>query len=199
MMIENFLRRPQTAGEIIADAVRVFGLLSVVIAAVWFELTDAGVLAFTLPGLLIPRFIGVRAGADVAFCLTLLVAAWSNVFDLYTRIVWWDLAVHFVCTGASAAICYLLFSRLRFVPTPGQKVVLGAVLITTTLGLAMSALWEMVEWFGHAFISEDIFVAYDDTIADMAVGGLGALFAGFAVSFVRLLRPDAVEHAGYSG
>jgi len=193
MMIENFLRRPQTAGEILADAVRVFGVLSVVIAAVWFELTDAGVLAFALPGLLIPRFIGVRAGVDVAFCLTLLIAAWSNVFDLYTRIGWWDLAVHFVCTAAIAAICYLLFSRLRFVPAPGQSTALGAVLLTTMLGLAMSALWEMVEWFGHAFISEDIFVAYDDTIADMAVGGLGAVLAGFAVSFLPLLRPETVQ------
>lgn len=192
-MIENFLRLPQTGGEIVADAVRVLGVLSVVIAAIWFELTDAGVLAFALPGLLIPRFVGVRAGPDITFCLTLLVAAWSNVFDLYTRIAWWDLAVHFVCTGVVAAILYLLLSRLGVVPAPGRQAVLGAVLLTAMLGLAMSAIWEMVEWIGHAYISEAIFVAYDDTIADMAVGGLGALLAGFAVSYVSLLRPEAVR------
>lgn len=192
-MIENFLRRPQTAGEIVADAVRVFGLFSVVIAAVWFDLTDAGVLAFTLPGLLVPRFVGVRAGVDITFCLTLLVAAWSNVFDLYTRIAWWDLAVHLVCTAAIAAIFYLLLSRFGFVAIPGRNAVLGAVLLTAMLGLAMSALWEMVEWIGHTYISDEIFVSYDDTITDMAVGGLGALLSGIVVSFVQLLRPASVE------
>jgi len=192
MMIENFLRRPRTAAEIVADGVRAFGLLSVVIAAVWFDLTDAGVLAFALPGLLIPRFVGVRAGVDISFCLTLLVAAWSNVFDLYTRIAWWDLAVHFVCTAMIAALVYLWFSRLGVISSRGRYPVFGAVLITTMLGLALSALWEMVEWIGHAYISAEIFVAYDDTISDMAVGGLGALLAGVVVSTVRLLRVETV-------
>lgn len=192
-MIENFLRRPRTAAEIVADGVRAFGLLSVFIAAVWFDLTDAGVLAFALPGLMIPRFVGVRAGVDIGFCLTLLVAAWSNVFDLYTRIAWWDLAVHLVCTAAIAGMVYLCLRRWGIVTSSGRSAAFGAVLITTMLGLALSALWEMVEWIGHAYISDDIFVAYDDTISDMAVGGLGALLAGFVVSSVRLLRTDAVE------
>src|SRR5690606_37431650 len=59
-MIENFLRRPQTVAEACADVVRGMGALSVIITAVWFDLTDAGVLALALPGLLIPRFLGVR-------------------------------------------------------------------------------------------------------------------------------------------
>jgi hypothetical protein len=191
-MIENFLRRPLTAAEFVADGVRAFGLLSVFIAAFWFDLTDAGVLAFALPGLMLPRFVGVRAGVDIGFCLTLLVAAWSNVFDLYTRIAWWDLAVHFVCTAMIAALVYLWLSRLGIVPVPGRSAAFGAALITAMLGLALSALWEMVEWIGHAYISDEIFVAYDDTISDMAVGGLGALLAGVLVSSVRMLRRESV-------
>lgn len=191
-MIENFLRRPRTAAEIVADGVRAFGFLSVFIAAFWFDLTDAGVLAFALPGLMIPRFVGVRAGVDIGFCLTLLVAAWSNVFDLYTRIAWWDLAVHFVCTAMIAALVYLWLSRLGVVASLGRNAVFGAVLITTMLGLALSSLWEMIEWIGHAYISDEIFVDYGDTISDMAVGGLGALLAGVVVSSVRLLRPETV-------
>lgn len=152
-MIQNSLRRPQTVAEACADAVRGLGALSVIIAAVWFNLTDAGVLALALPGLLIPRFLGVRAWVDITFGATLLVAAWSNVFDLYTRI------------------------------------------ITTMLGLALSAVWEMIEWLGYTYISDEIFVGYEDTIADMAVGGLGAAGAGFAVAFVPLLRSAAVGPA----
>lgn len=190
-MIENFLRRPRTAAEFVADAVRAFGLLSVFIAAVWFDLTDAGVLAFALPGLMIPRFVGVRAGLDIGFCLTLLVAAWSNVFDLYTRIAWWDLVLHFVCTAAIAGMVYLCLNRWGIVASSGRRGAFGAVLITTMLGLALSALWEMVEWIGHAYISDEIFVAYDDTISDMAVGGLGALLVGVVLACVEKIRDGA--------
>lgn len=188
-MIRNFLRRPHGAGEVIADLIRAAGVIGVLIAAIRFDLTDAGVIAFVLPGLLLPRFVGVRAGFDIAFGLTLLVAAWSNVLDLYSRVAWWDLVVHFACTGVVAAMAYLLLSRAGVLAAPGTPgfTVTGCVILTTTFGLALSAVWEMVEWFGHAFISDEIFVAYADTIGDMAVGGAGAVCAGFAVAFVPLL------------
>lgn len=189
-MIENFLRRPQTAGEIVADAVRVLGTLSVVAAVIWFDLTDAGVLAFALPGLFAPRFVGVKSWFDITCGMTLLVAAWSNVFDLYTSIAWWDLAVHVVCTGVVAALLYVLLARVGVLPVPGGVgfVRAGAVVVVTALGLALSAIWEIVEWVGFEFISDEIFVTYADTIADMAVGGVGALCAGFVVARVTLLR-----------
>lgn len=196
-MIENFLRRPQTVAEVCADVVRGLGALSVIIAAVWFDLTDAGVLALALPGLLIPRFVGVRAWVDITFGATLLVAAWSNVFDLYTRIVGWDLLVHFACTAALVTVSYLLLRRAETITVPDapRSAVLATVLTTTMLGLALSAVWEMIEWLGYTYISNEIFVGYEDTIADMAVGGLGAAGAGFAVAFVPLLRGEAVGRA----
>jgi hypothetical protein len=189
-MIENFLRRPQTAAEVTADALRVAGLIGVLVAAVWWTPTDAGVLAFTLPGLLIPRFVGVRPWFDITYCVTLLVAAWSNVFDLYTRLVAWDLVVHLMCTGVLAAVLYLLLARLGIVADPDDErvPVVTAVITTTVIGLAVSALWEMVEWFGHAFLSDEIFVAYEDTIADLAIGGLGAVLAGFAIAYLPVWR-----------
>lgn len=189
-MIENFLRRPQTPGEVTADLVRVMGALSVLVAAVWFDLTDAGVLAFALPGIVAPRFLGVRSWFDITTGLTLLVAAWSNVFDLYTSISWWDLAVHLVCTGVVAAMLYLVLARMHILPSQRSErfVATGAVVVVTAFGLALSAIWEMIEWLGFTFISSDIFVAYGDTIADMAVGGIGALLAGFAVANLSLLR-----------
>jgi hypothetical protein len=189
-MIENFLRRPQTAAELGADSVRGFGVISILIAAIWFDLTDVGVLAFTLPGLLVPRFVGVRPSADIVFGATLLVAAWSNVLDLYTRIAWWDLLVHFACTAVMASMLYLLLTRVGIVTVPGVRrlAVIAAIVLSTVFGLALSALWEMVEWVGHAYISDEIFVAYDDSIADMAVGGLGAAVAGFVLAFAPLLR-----------
>ncbi len=183
-MIENFLRLPRGPVQVTADLLRLLGVISVVVAGVWWSPTDAGVLAFALPALFIPRFVGVRAWFDVTCNVVVLVAAWSNVFDLYTRVAWWDLVVHFVCTGVLAALAYLGLSRFGVVtPTtdPGFRRATG-VILGLALGLAVSALWEMVEWAGYTFISDRIYVTYDDTISDMAIGGLGALLAGLALA-----------------
>ncbi|AGF72037.1 hypothetical protein [Corynebacterium halotolerans] len=189
-MIDNFLRPPRGLSEVVADTLRGLGALSVILAAVFFELTDAGVIAFTLPGLVAPRFIGIKPWPDIMLSVTLLVAAWSSVLDLYTRITWWDLVVHFFCVGVLAVGCYLFLARLRIVPTPFTSGFTspGGVILTTTFGLALGSLWEMVEWLGYAYITSDIYVTYEDTISDMATGGLGALGMGFAVAYLPLLH-----------
>ncbi|MEH0110901.1 hypothetical protein V6N00_14405 [Tersicoccus sp. MR15.9] len=189
-MIENFLRPPAAVGEIIADVLRIVGVLGIVVAGVGWSLTDAGILAFVLPGLLVPRFLGVRSGFDIVYVASLLVAGWSNVLDLYTTVDWWDVPVHFVCTGVVSAAAYLLLAELGIVAPPraaGVRVI-APVVLTAVIGLAMSAVWEMVEWFGRTFITAQIFVSYDDTIGDMTTGGLGAIVAGLVLARVRLLR-----------
>lgn len=188
-MIDNFLRPPRGTGEVAADALRVCGVLSVVLALFLFQLTDAGILAFTLPGLIGPRFIGLKPGADIMISVVLLIAAWSNVFELYTMIAWWDLVVHFFCGGVLAMGGYLFLARLEIVPTPFTKRFTPAagLVLTTVLGLALGSLWEMVEWLGYTYITPDIHVTYQDTIGDMVAGGLGALCLGFAVAYRPLL------------
>ncbi|HWS50016.1 MAG TPA: hypothetical protein VN241_03315 [Microbacterium sp.] len=196
-MRENFLRPPANAGEYAADALRLLGVLSVVAAVIWWSPTDAGIIALAVPALMVPRVLGLRAWFDIAVNVTVLVAAWSNVLDLYRTIAGWDLVVHFVCTGVIAATAYIVLARLGVVPAAGTEAFTGrgAVVITSVLGLAVSAIWEMVEWAGYTFITDEIFVAYVDTIADMAVGGVGALAAGVIVALVRLERPAAAHVA----
>lgn len=188
-MIERFLRAPRTGAEWVADALRVVGLISVVVAGFAWTPTDAGILAFTLPALVLPRFLGARPGFDILFCSSVLVAAWSNVIDLYRTVPGWDLVVHLVCTGLIAVMFYVLAARVGVVPD-----VLGSrpparvpIVFVTLAGLALSALWEMVEWAGYAFITDEIFVTYVDTIGDMAAGGLGALIGGIIAARVRLV------------
>ncbi|SFI19332.1 MULTISPECIES: DUF2238 domain-containing protein [Microbacterium] len=186
-MIENFLRRPRGVAEILADAVRVAGVLSILVAAIWWTGTDAGILSLALPALLAPRFVGVRPGFDIAYGVTVLVASWSNVLDLYRTITGWDLVVHTVCTGLIAAIAYLALVRWGIAPPP-REARRAAVIFTAALGLAASAVWEIIEWIGKTFVTDEIFVTYTDTIGDMAVGALGSIAAGFLVARVRLLR-----------
>ncbi|MDX2399795.1 hypothetical protein [Microbacterium algeriense] len=189
-MKEDFLRRPRTVAEYGADAIRVIGVLSVLVAAIWSTPTDAGILALATPALMLPRALGMRGGVDLAIGVTVLVAAASNVFDLYRSVPGWDLVVHFVCTGAIAATGYLVLARLRIVPAQDSPEFRRRmpVVLCTILGLAVSAVWEMIEWAGRTFVTDEIFVTYEDTIGDMALGGLGALAAGVLVASVRLER-----------
>lgn len=191
-MIENFLRRPQGVLEVAADILRGLAVLSAVAAAVFFGPTDAGIIAFALPGFVAPRFLGMKPAMDMVFVGALSVAAWSNVFDLYTSVGWWDLPVHLAVNGLITGGFYLLLARAQIVPDPRSPEFkrLACIVLATMIGLAVSVLWEMIEWLGGEFVSDAIYIAYDDTIGDMAMGGLGSLIAGFVVAFVPVLRPE---------
>lgn len=183
-MIENFLRPPRSIAEYLADGLRVIGLLSVGVAAIWFSATDAGILAFALPALMAARFIGVHPTFDICFSVTVLIAAWSNVFDLYRTVPGWDSVMHLGCTAVLTPMLYQLLARFDVVPDLGGGSLKPRTIIVafTSLGLALSVLWEFVEWAGFVWITDDIFVEYHDTIGDMAAGGLGALGAGIVVA-----------------
>lgn len=191
-MKEHFLRPPRTPADWAADALRVVGVLAVVAAAVWWGPTDAGIAALALPALVLPRMLGVRGWFDVLVCVTVLAAAWSNVFDLYTSVTGWDLLLHFVCTGVLAIVAALGVSRAGVVEmTPGPGVPRRrALMLVPTIALAISALWEMVEWIGWSYLSDEIFVTYQDTIGDMVFGGLGGVAAGALLATVPVLRPE---------
>ncbi|MET0303604.1 MAG: hypothetical protein ABW040_06105 [Microbacteriaceae bacterium] len=195
-MKQRFLHPPSSVAEVLADLLRIAGLVSVVVAAIAWTASDAGVLAFVLLGLVIPRFLGMRALLDVLSGATLLVAGWSSVIDVYSRIGWWDLAVHFLGGGVVAAMSYLLFVRLGWLPGPRQTTAVAVVVLATVIGLAGGAVWELLEWLGHTFIDSAIFVDYDDTIGDMALGGLGSVAAGVLLVLLRTpWRRDAEPRA----
>ncbi len=56
-MIATFVRPPRGAAEVVADAVRVLGLVSVVVAIVGWSPVDGAVFALVLLGLVLPRFL----------------------------------------------------------------------------------------------------------------------------------------------
>lgn len=188
-MIDNFIRPPRGFSEITADLIRIAGLLSFFLSLIFFELAQAGVIAFTLPGLVIARFLGMKAWPDIILTSSLLIAGWSNLFELYTSITWWDLLIHFICAGGLAVVAYLLLTRYGAVPLPGSHPGAG-IILTTALGLALGVLWEVVEWIGFTFITQQIYVTYEDTISDLIMGGLGALVGGCVIAYVPLLRGE---------
>jgi hypothetical protein len=183
-LVANFLRPAITFGEWFADGVRLFGLGSLVAVAIGWGFVEMAVFALALLGVVLPRFLGAGAVLDAAFGVAVLVAAWSAVLDLYNTIAWWDIVVHFVLNGLVAAVAWLLCLRLGLAfPGAGKRRRFAlAVVLTTALGLATGALWEIGEWLGHTYIDGTIYVAYNDTIGDLAAGGAGSVVAGCFVS-----------------
>lgn len=191
--VQNFLRPPATVLDIVADGVRLLGVISVVVAAVWFTPLDAGVVAFSLPALMLPRFLALRAGWDIALSVSVLVAAWSNVVGLYESIPGWDLLVHAVVSGALTLMGLLAFAHIGVMPRPAasRHPRLSGALLGVMLALALGSLWEMVEWVGRTFVTAEIIVSYSDTIGDLAADGVGGGIAGLLLAGGSVTRQDA--------
>lgn len=194
-MKHDFLRPPATLGDWLADVLRVIGVLGVIAAAIWLKPTDAGIAALALPALMLPRMLGLAAWFDVTACATVLVAAWSNVFDLYRTVTGWDLVLHFLCTAVLAVIAAVILTRTGVVPLVAAVDGSGPplrrrtpVILVPLVALAISAVWEMIEWLGWRYLSDDIFVTYQDTIGDMVMGGLGGVAAGVLLALVPVGR-----------
>jgi len=184
-MIESFLRPPAGA-LLVADAVRLLGVMSVVAVLLWWSPVDVAVFALSMIGLVLPRFLGVRPALDAAFGLALVVAAWFSVLGLYVSVPLVDLPVHLVLNGLVAAVAYLLLARVGVLPETLDvaRPRLGVAVVTTALGVVGGVLWEFGEWAGHTFIDDAIFVGYTDTLGDLAIGALGSLLAGAAMPYL---------------
>ncbi|MCC9203889.1 hypothetical protein [Arthrobacter sp. zg-Y769] len=183
-MIDALLRPPETRKEYLADTVRALAVLSVAAALVLLGPVETALFLLVLLGLLVSRALAVFAGFDTVFGLVLLTAAWSSVADLYAHIPWWDLAIHCAATGTLAVIAYFLLVQFGAVPAvrrphrASRSLPLVVPLLVLAVGLGMSVLWEIGEWWGHTYVDAGINVGYADTMTDLAAGGLGALVAG---------------------
>lgn len=187
-MYANLRRPPRSVTDWLADAVRAIAIVVVLVSLFTLPFTDFAVLSMALPAVMLSRMIGLRSGLDLVTCVTVFVAAGSNVLDLYRAWTGWDLVVHAVCTGVLAAVALVLLDDAGVITPTGRR--RTPIVLATAAGLALSAVWEFVEWVGYRFITDAIFVTYDDTIGDMMAGGFGALVAGVWASRFRVTRND---------
>ncbi|ROQ40705.1 hypothetical protein EDF46_0065 [Frondihabitans sp. PhB188] len=168
---------------------RGLAVVSIVVATIGWGPVQLGVFALAMLGVIVPRALGVRSALDLATGIACLTAAWSNVFELYTTVIGWDKLIHFALTGCLTALALVIAQRSRLLPGVGDHRI-GFAVVATIAGLGLGAVWEMLEWAGHSFISPGIFVGYVDTIGDLAADGLGGLFAGVFASAL-LARPTS--------
>ncbi|MBG6181593.1 hypothetical protein [Arthrobacter sp. CAN_A1] len=194
-MIDDLLRPPETPWAVAADGVRGAALLSVIAVLLWWGPVEFAVLFLVLGGVLLSRMIPVDSRIDTAYGVVLLVAAWSAVTDLYEVVSWWDLAIHTVATAAIAPIAYLLLLRMGYLPRPEatRRAATGVTILTLALGLSLSVVWEFAEWGGNRYITNEINVGYEDTLGDIAVGGLGSLASGVLLASVLTRRRNRIS------
>lgn len=188
-MIADLIRRPVTHAEVTADAVRGVAVLSTIAMVFWWGPVDVAVFFLALGGLTLSRYARAHPVFDTLYGCALIFACWSSVLNLYERVSWWDLLVHCVCTGPVAGMAFVLASHVGLLPAAGptRRARAGAVLQVVLLGMALSVLWEFAEWAGDAWVTEDIYVTYSDTMGDLAVATLGSLAAG--IFLAALNRP----------
>jgi hypothetical protein len=154
---------PQFAGKGFGARLAAYPILMVLVPAAWFALRPVR---------------GRETVPWTAFALVMtpfLVDVTGNTLDLYDTIAWWDDANHFVnwfllCTGIALL---LPLSELA-----GRWAV---GLLVTGLGAMLALGWELGEWYTFIRHGNELATAYEDTLADQALGTAGAALAGLLV------------------
>lgn len=179
-MTPALLRRPDGRGEVAADVVRVLTVAGIPVAAIAWSPTDAASVALASFATVLPRLLRLRPALDIAVTIALTVAAWSAVLGLYETAPWWDVPVHLVLTALLALLLAETLRRVGVLPPASDSARPRAygVAVTASLGLALGVVWELAEWFALVFLDPTTRVGYEDTLGDLAVGGLGAALAG---------------------
>jgi hypothetical protein len=173
-----------------SDGVRLLAVGSVVVGLVSYGAVAGALFFLVLGGTIVPRVVAAPAVLDLAYSITILVAAWAAVLDWYVAVGWLDVVVHAAATGLVAAVVHVALVQWGALPEVGRRQVahprVGIVVVTAAVGVALATLWEFGEWFGHTHLDSRIQVGYTDTIGDLAAGSFGALVAAILLAHGEL-------------
>ncbi len=131
-----------------------------------------------------------RAGPRVAVPWVAVAFVWSpflldvtgNTLDLFDAVVWWDDLMHFVSWA-------LLCGGLGLMIASHVRPAWLQVLLVTGLGALLALGWELGEWWTFIRRGVELDGAYQDTLADEALGTSGALIAGLALAWRTRRQP----------
>lgn len=123
--------------------------------------------------------LGVRITIWSIFISAIVISVGASLANLYERLWWFDEAVH----------CYSFFAFTLLVATllygrtltgRNQHPVL-LLLTIICIGVALGALWEIIEWSYDLIRAGDIIKGKRDTMIDLGFDTIGALVAGIFV------------------
>jgi hypothetical protein len=155
------------------------GLLAIAIVVVLLQ--GEWLPAAALSGYLVISFLFVKLERklpslfDLIFMIAALINAGGWAWDLYNKPGPYDEIAHFFTMFAiTLAFGFLLYSELMesFYDHPVMF-----VLTIASLGIAIGALWEVVEWLADFVTPKQIVSGLVDTITDIILDSAGAVLA----------------------
>jgi hypothetical protein len=155
------------------------GLLAITIVVVLFQ--GKWLAAVTLGGFLLISFLFVKLERklptvfDLIFMVAALINAGGWTWDLYNKPGAYDEIAHFFTIFAmTLAFGFLLYSELME-SFYDHRVMF--VLTIASLGIAIGALWEVIEWLVDFVVPKQIVSGLFDTITDLILDSAGAVLA----------------------
>jgi hypothetical protein len=125
------------------------------------------------------RLVNLPRVYDLSVVAATSLQAWGEALHAYDSISWFDNVVHFTVPLLGAPVVYIVLARLDVVPDPRDETHVrhyaGMFLITLSLGLAIGAIWEMVEYASDSALGSSLQLGNADTVGDLMADGLGAL------------------------
>lgn len=129
------------------------------------------------------RFLDLPRLFDLAFILAMALTGWGEALRLYDRFGYYDVFVHFLVPLFGAPCVYIALARLDTLPDPAdaygsKRHLAGIFAVTLALGLAIGAVWEILEWTSDTTLGSNLSLGESDTIGDLVADGAGALCGG---------------------
>lgn len=153
------------------------------VGAVWFAVSGdvKGVANLLVAGVavLLARAVNLPRLYDLCFVLAMYLTGWGEALGLYDLISWYDNLVHFTVPLLGAPVAYIALARLDVLPDPrddtDKRHYIGIFVVTLALGLAIGAVWEMVEWSSDGVVGSNLQLGNDDTVGDLVADGSGSV------------------------
>lgn len=136
------------------------------------------------------RPVHLPRAIDLAYVLALSLQGWGESLRAYDVLPWFDELTHLVIPMLSAPVLYVALARADVVPDPKDEThtrhYVGIAVITVALGLAVGAVWEMLEWASDSTLGSSLQESLDDTVSDLFLDGVGAILgAALLVQWTR--------------
>jgi hypothetical protein len=170
---------------IVRDPLDLLRGVFVVGAATLAGLGESGAvpLAVAAAAVVTVRFLNLPRPFDLAFILAMALTGWGEALRLYDRFGSYDVFVHFLVPLFGAPCVYIALARLDTLPDPAdaygsKRHLAGIFVVTLALGLAIGAVWEILEWSSDRTLGSNLALGERDTIGDLVADGAGAFCGG---------------------
>jgi hypothetical protein len=161
------------------DVLRLTFLAGLVLFAVTGDVKGTANMAIAGAATIVARLINLPRAYDLSFVLAMYLVGWGEAIGLYDAIPWYDNLVHFLAPMFTAPVAYIALARLEVLPDLRDDTRLphyvGIFVVTLALGLAIGAVWEMIEYASDATIGSELSLGNSDTVGDLAFDGSGSL------------------------